>query len=63
VYEDSGYLSNDKQRLFVYYHNLDFLTEQLLTGGLEIVHIERLPTPAEDDVKREDLFLFARSIN
>jgi 2-polyprenyl-3-methyl-5-hydroxy-6-metoxy-1,4-benzoquinol methylase len=60
-YEDSGYLSNDKETMFTYYHDLDFLNEQLIICGLEIILTERTPTPIENDAKREDLFLFARN--
>ena len=39
-------LLSDKERMFVYYHDLNFLTAQLKTCGLEIIHTARTPSPS-----------------
>ena len=60
-YAQSGYQSNDSEdRVFVYYHSLNYLIEKLETNGFEIIHTEKIPFPSEDDSVVNDLFIFAR---
>jgi len=61
-YSRSGYQSNNsKDRMFVYYHSLNYLIEQLVTNGFEIVHAEKVSFPSDNDSGIDDLFLFARA--
>ena len=60
-YGRSGYQSNSSEdRIFVYYHSLKFLTEQLAINGFEVLQTERVPFPSKENSGVEDLFIYAR---
>ena len=63
-YKRSGYQSNySEDRIFVYYHSLQFLAEQLKINGFEILQTERIPFPSEENPEIEDPFIYARKRN
>ena len=61
-YERSGYQSNDSDdRVYVFFHQLEFLSEQLESNGFDIIHTEKIPFPSDDGSTVDDLFIFARA--
>lgn len=61
-YSRSGYQANSSEdRIFIYYHSLKFLSDELVRNGFDIVHSERVTFPSESKPEVEDLFIFAES--
>jgi len=61
-YKDSGYQSkNNKDRVFIYYHQAKYLLEELKSVGFEIINYERKPFALDEESKTVDLFIYARA--
>jgi len=61
-YEDSGYQSkNNKDRVFIYYHQAKYLLEELKSVGFDIINYERKPFELDEESKTVDLFIYARA--
>lgn len=62
-YEKSAVQTSDNgDRVFIYYHQLDFLEHHLVASGFGIIDIKRKAFPAEKGPPVTDLFVFARAI-
>jgi len=63
AYEKSAFQTSESgERVYIYYHQLDFLEHHLAANGFRIVDIMRKAFPAEYGPPATDLFVFARAI-
>jgi len=63
AYEKSALNTSDSgDRVYIYYHPMDFLERHLVASGFSIIDARRKAFPAEKGLPATDLFVYARAV-
>lgn len=62
-YDKSGFqTSSAGDQVYIHYHQLDYLQNQLQLNGFEIIEVKRKQFPVEQGVPATDLFIYAKAV-
>lgn len=62
-YEKSGFQTSEAgDRVYIHYHQLDYLSHHLEASGFKILDVTRKAFPAEKGMPATDLFIFAQAV-
>lgn len=62
-YNNSGWegsSSGGKEKMFIHYHQADFLTKALTENGFDILDLQRLESPGDHSASSKDLMILAK---